>query len=108
MPDRLDTAGHGPPAGGGGGPGGSRCPGGPAQPRALRTPLVDRLRDDPGSVDPARAGAELCAAVLPGGGEDHLPFGQSAALVHEALPAAEILRRVVAEAAAAIAGLPGR
>jgi enoyl-[acyl-carrier protein] reductase II len=84
-------------------------PGGPAEPRALRTPLVDRLRDDPRSVDPAQAGPELRTALLAGRGEDHLPFtGQSAGLVHEVLPAAEIVRRVVAEAGVAIAALPGR
>jgi enoyl-[acyl-carrier protein] reductase II len=76
-------------------------PGGPAEPRALRTPLIDRLRDDPDSVDPAEVGAELRAALLEGRGHEYIPFtGQSAALVHEVLPAAEIVRRVVAEAEA--------
>ncbi|HEX2125676.1 MAG TPA: nitronate monooxygenase [Thermoleophilaceae bacterium] len=78
-------------------------PGGPAEPRALRTPLIDRLREDPESVDPAEVGAELRAAVVEGGGHEYLPFaGQSTALVHEILPAAEIVRRVVAEAEATL------
>ena len=37
--------------------------------------------------------------MLEGGGDEYLPFaGQSAGLIHEVLPAAEIVRRVVAEA----------
>jgi hypothetical protein len=32
-------------------------PGGPADPRALRTPLIDRLGAGPESVDPATAGS---------------------------------------------------
>ncbi len=43
-------------------------------------------------------------ALLRGGGHEHLPFaGQSAVLVHEVLPAGEIVRRVAAEAEAALA-----
>ena len=80
--------------------------GGPAEPRALRTPLIDRLRDEPDSVDPARAAAELRTALLEGRGHEYLPFtGQSAALVHEVLPAADILQRVVTEAQAVLAAL---
>src|SRR3954451_5384734 len=57
-------------------------PGGPAEPRALRTPLIDQLRVDPESVDPERVGADLRAALLRGQGEDYLPLtGQSAGLV---------------------------
>jgi enoyl-[acyl-carrier protein] reductase II len=78
-------------------------PGGPAEPRALRTPLIDRLREAPDSVDPAEVGAEFRAALLEGRGHEYLPFtGQSAALVHEILPAAEIVRRIVAEAEAVL------
>ena len=84
-------------------------PGGPAQPRALRTPLIDRLRDDPTAIDPAQAGAEFRAALLDGHGEEYLPFtGQSAGLVHEVLPAAEIIRQVLADAQATIAALAQR
>ena len=68
-------------------------------PRALPTPLVERLRDDPDSVSPAEIGPQVVEAVMQGGGHEYMPFaGQSAGLVHEVLPAAEIVRRVVAEA----------
>jgi enoyl-[acyl-carrier protein] reductase II len=79
-------------------------PGGPAEPRVLRTPLVDQLREHPEWVDPAAMGARLREALLAGRGDEYLPFtGQSAALIDEVLPAAEIVRRVVAEAEAALA-----
>jgi enoyl-[acyl-carrier protein] reductase II len=77
-------------------------PGMAAQPRALRTPLIDRLREDPGSVDPAEVGPAFLEAVLGGRGHEYLPFaGQSVALVDQVLPA-EILRRVVEEAEATL------
>jgi enoyl-[acyl-carrier protein] reductase II len=73
-------------------------------PRALTTPLIERLRERPDDVDPAELGPRLVAAVRAGRGEDLLPFtGQSAALVHDIVPAGEIVRRVVAEAEAALA-----
>jgi enoyl-[acyl-carrier protein] reductase II len=82
-------------------------PGGPAEPRALRTSLVDQLREDPGSVDAERVGADLRAALLEGRGHEFLPFaGQSAALVHDVLPAADIIRRLMSEAEAVLAALP--
>ncbi len=78
-------------------------PGWPAEPRALRTPLIDRLRDAPAEVEPAIVGPELVAALLAGGGHEHLPFaGQSVGLIHDILPAAEIVRRLVAEAEEAL------
>jgi enoyl-[acyl-carrier protein] reductase II len=65
----------------------------------LRTRLCERL----GIELPVTVGAELRAAFVEGRGHDYLPFaGQSAALVHEILPAGEIARRVVAEAEAAL------
>ena len=71
----------------------------PFAPRALRTPLIDQLEHDPESVDPADVGPQLLEAVRAGGGHDFLPFtGQSAALVHDVVPAAEIVARLVAEA----------
>lgn len=43
------------------------------------------------------------AAVKAGGGEDHLPFaGQSVELIHEVLPAREVIRRLLDEAGAAL------
>jgi enoyl-[acyl-carrier protein] reductase II len=81
-------------------------PGGPAEPRALRTPLIDQLRAHPEWVDPAVMGARLRESLLAGGGHEYLPFtGQSAGLIEDVLPAAEIVARVVAEAEAALAGV---
>ena len=79
-------------------------PGGPADPRALRTPLIDRLGEDPESVDPATVGPELLAALREDRAHEYVPFaGQSAALVHDVRPAAEIVRDLVAGAEAALA-----
>src|SRR4051794_12258098 len=65
----------------------------PAEPRALRAPLIDRLARAPEEVDPAETGRELVDALLAGRGDEQLPFtGQSAGLVHDVLPAAEIVR----------------
>jgi enoyl-[acyl-carrier protein] reductase II len=71
----------------------------PFAPRALRTPLIERLRQSPDDVDPAEVGPALVQAVRAGGGHDLLPFtGQSAQLVHDVLPAAEVVARLVREA----------
>ncbi|WP_327360007.1 NAD(P)H-dependent flavin oxidoreductase [Streptomyces sp. NBC_01296] len=79
-------------------------PGSAGVPRCLRTPLVDALREHPEQVDPAETVPRVMAAILAGGGEEYLPFtGQSTALVHEILPAGEIVRRTVKEAEAALA-----
>jgi nitronate monooxygenase/enoyl-[acyl-carrier protein] reductase II len=79
-------------------------PGGPADPRALRTPLIERLGEHPESVDPATAGPELLAALREDRAHEYLPFaGQSAALVHDIRPAAEIVRELVEGAEAALA-----
>jgi nitronate monooxygenase/enoyl-[acyl-carrier protein] reductase II len=75
----------------------------PFAPRALRTPLVERLESDPQSVDPAEIGPQLVRAIREGGGHDLLPFtGQSAALVHDIVPAGELVRRLVEEAVGAL------
>jgi enoyl-[acyl-carrier protein] reductase II len=80
-------------------------PGGPAEPRALATPLTEQLREHPDWIDPAAMGARLRESLLAGGGHEYLPFtGQSAGLIDDVLPAAEIIRRVVAEADQLIAG----
>ena len=69
----------------------------PTTPRALRTPLVDALREAPETVDPQEVGPVIVASVRAGGGHEHLPFaGQSCGLVHDVLPAAEIVRRTLA------------
>jgi nitronate monooxygenase/enoyl-[acyl-carrier protein] reductase II len=78
-------------------------PGGPAEPRALTTPLTTQLREHPEWVDPKLMGARLRDALLAGRGDEYLPFtGQSAGLIDDVLPAAEIVARVVAEAEAAL------
>jgi enoyl-[acyl-carrier protein] reductase II len=79
-------------------------PGVEVEPRSLRTPLVEQLRDHPEWVDPSRVGPRVREAVLAGRGDEYLPFaGQSVGLIDEVLPAAEIVRRVVAQAEAALA-----
>ncbi|MFF3860655.1 NAD(P)H-dependent flavin oxidoreductase [Streptomyces sp. NPDC002209] len=79
-------------------------PGSVGVPRCLRTPLLDALREHPDQVDPEEIVPRVMAAIRAGGGEEYLPFtGQSAALVHEVLPAGEIVRRTVREAEAALA-----
>ncbi len=74
-------------------------PGSTVEPRALTTALIEQLREHPEWIDPAAVGPRIRASVAAGGGDEYLPFaGQSAGLIHEVLPAAEIVRRVVAEA----------
>ena len=67
------------------------------------TPLIEQLRDAPGLGRPERrSGPRIREALLAGRGDEYLPFaGQSVGLIDEVLPAAEIVRRVVAEAEAA-------
>jgi enoyl-[acyl-carrier protein] reductase II len=78
-------------------------PGARVVPRALSTPLVEQLRRHPEWIDLGSIGPRLREALLAGRGDEYLPFaGQSAGLIDEVLPAAEIVRRVVAEAEAAL------
>jgi enoyl-[acyl-carrier protein] reductase II len=77
-------------------------PGARVEPRALDTSLIAQLRAHPEWIDPAVMGPRIRDAVLAGRGDQYLPFaGQSAGLIHDVLPAAEIVRRVIAEAGAA-------
>jgi nitronate monooxygenase/enoyl-[acyl-carrier protein] reductase II len=77
------------------------------EPRALSTPLIEQLRTNPEWLDPAKMGARIRDSLLEGRGDEYLPFaGQSVGLIHEVLPAAEIVRRVVAEAEAALERVP--
>ena len=72
-------------------------------PRALLTPLIARLESEPEAVDPSFARPAVMAAIKAGGGEEFLPFaGQSAELIHEVLPAQEVVRRLLAQAVAAL------
>jgi NAD(P)H-dependent flavin oxidoreductase YrpB (nitropropane dioxygenase family) len=76
-------------------------PGAYGSPRSLRTPFLEEAEEHPERVDPAEAGPRLLEAMRSGRGHEFLPFtGQSAALVHDVLPAAEIVRRMVADAEA--------
>jgi enoyl-[acyl-carrier protein] reductase II len=78
-------------------------PGTPPAPRALRTPLIEQLESEPESVDPESVVPSFVADVRAGLGHDRLPFGgQSAGLVHDIAPAAEIVSRLVAETEAAL------
>jgi nitronate monooxygenase/enoyl-[acyl-carrier protein] reductase II len=81
-------------------------PGGvPAVPRVLRTAFVDRWNADPAGAQAAadRLRAEVRAAAAENRLEELLPFtGQSAALVHDVAPAAELITRIVAEAEEAL------
>jgi enoyl-[acyl-carrier protein] reductase II len=75
----------------------------PFAPRSLRTPLVEQLRADPDSVDPAEVGRRLVASVRAGGGHEYIPFtGQSAALVRDIVPARDLVARLVQEAEQAL------
>ena len=76
----------------------------PFAPRALRTALIDQLETNPDSVDPAIVGPQLLAAVRAGHGEDLLPFaGQSAQLIHDIVPADELIARLITQTTDAIA-----
>jgi nitronate monooxygenase/enoyl-[acyl-carrier protein] reductase II len=72
-------------------------------PRVLRTPLADQLELDPDSVDPQELAARVRTEVLAGRGHDLLPFtGQSAELIHDIVPAAELVSRLMTDCAAAL------
>jgi enoyl-[acyl-carrier protein] reductase II len=83
-------------------------PGGPAEPRALTTPLIEQLREHPEWIDAKVMGLRLREALLAGRGHEFLPFtGQSAGLIDDVLPAAEIVARVMAEAEEALSRARG-
>jgi enoyl-[acyl-carrier protein] reductase II len=70
-------------------------------PRALRNVFIDTWNADPAGAESQsdELGAEVMAAVRRGALEDLLPFtGQSAGLVHEVRPAAEIVDTLIREA----------
>ncbi len=70
-------------------------------PRVIRTPFVEAWGDRP---DEAKRHAEqlrgeIMGALREGRSHELLPFtGQTAGLVHDVLPAGEIVRRIIAEA----------
>ncbi len=78
--------------------------GAPFAPRALRTPLIEALEKHPERVDAAAVAAQLVEVIRAGGGQDELPFtGQSVELVHDIVPAAELVHRLWQECGAALA-----
>jgi nitronate monooxygenase/enoyl-[acyl-carrier protein] reductase II len=71
----------------------------------IRTPFVDGWRGRPEAAgrEAERLRGEVMTALRQGRVHELVPFtGQTAGLIHEVLPAAEIVRRIVAEAAAAL------
>jgi enoyl-[acyl-carrier protein] reductase II len=73
-------------------------------PRALRTPLIEALENRPERVDPAAVGPQLVEVIRAGGGQDELPFtGQSVELVHDIVPAGQLVHRLWQECQAALA-----
>lgn len=74
-------------------------------PRSLRTPFVERWNQ---RLDEARREAkqlreQVMTAVQQGRGHELMPLtGQSAGMIHDILPAAEIVRRIVSEAEEAL------
>jgi enoyl-[acyl-carrier protein] reductase II len=75
------------------------------KPRVLRTPFVDEWNAKPQEARAAaeRLQAELAEAVAAGRAHELFPFtGQTVGLIDEVLPVAEIMRRIVTEAEAAM------
>ncbi|HWQ15059.1 MAG TPA: nitronate monooxygenase [Roseiflexaceae bacterium] len=79
-------------------------------PRVLRTPFVEewnRRRHEIGAEAP-RLRAEVLGALHEGRLHELLPFtGQTAGMIREVLPAAEIMRRILAEAEVALGAVAG-
>ncbi|HEY7124592.1 MAG TPA: nitronate monooxygenase [Ktedonobacterales bacterium] len=72
-----------------------------ASPRVLRTPFVDEWNQRPEAArqEGPRLGKELLEAIQQGRAHELVPFtGQSAGMIHDLLPAADILRTIMAEA----------
>ena len=87
----------------------ANLPAWPAQPQALRTPLTDQLEHDPGAVDPGELRTRLVTALQEDRGHQLLPFtGQSAGLISDVVPAAEIIRRIFSEATQALSSAYAR
>ncbi len=70
-------------------------------PRAIRTPFIEKWQKsrEAAQRDAERLRAEVISAIQQGKMEEFIPWaGQTVGLVHEVLPAAEILMRIVSEA----------
>ena len=75
-------------------------------PRSLRTPFIAQWHAHPEEArrDAERIQGEIIGGLRAGRFQEYTPFtGQTAGLIHEVLPAAVIVRRLVAEAEAALA-----
>ncbi len=78
-------------------------------PRVLRTPFIEQWlhRDEAVRAEAGRLREELLTAIREGHGHEFVPLtGQSAGLVGEVRPAAEIVRRMAEEAEAALRQAP--
>lgn len=74
-------------------------------PRVLRTLFVEEwnARREEAKQEAGRLSKELIGAIMQGRGHELVPFtGQSAGLIHDILPVAEIMKRMVAEAEEAL------
>jgi enoyl-[acyl-carrier protein] reductase II len=81
-----------------------RPPGPRRAPRTLRTSLTQQLETDSEGIDAATVAPTLIGELQANRGRALLPFTeQSAALVREVLPAAEIVSRLRGEATTALA-----
>jgi enoyl-[acyl-carrier protein] reductase II len=79
----------------------------PTVPRVLRTPFVDewRQRPDTAKQQAERLRDEIMAAVREHRPDKLMPFaGQTAGLIHDILPAGEIVHRILVEAEQALNG----
>ena len=76
-------------------------------PRALRTPFIEKWQEHRGDAkaEAERLRNEVISAIQQGKMEEFVPWiGQTAGLVHEVLPAAEIVKRMMTEAEEALRG----
>ena len=74
-------------------------------PRAIRTPFIEKWQKsrEAAQRDAERLRAEVISAIQQGKMEEFIPWaGQTAGLVHEVLPAAEIVKRIMANAEEAL------
>jgi len=70
-------------------------------PRAIRTPFIEKWQRRPKEAkgEAERLRAEVISAIQQGKMEEFIPWaGQTVGLIHEVLPAAEIVRRILVEA----------
>jgi enoyl-[acyl-carrier protein] reductase II len=79
------------------------------RPRVLRTAFVDEWNDRPAAAEKEteRLSSYVMELAQQGDADQIIPFtGQTAGMIHEVLPVAEIVRRVVAEAEEVLRAAP--